>query len=65
MFVVNQIGHETRGVIVNKPALQAWLQAWTTGVSFHSPVHPAPDPQKVEPLDVATLRRLRVKTAKS
>lgn len=64
MLLPNQIGHEARGVVVNKPALQAWLRAWTTGVSFHTPIHPLPDARKEATLTLATLRRLRSKGTK-
>ena len=37
MLFPDQIGRQYKTVIVNKPALQAWLLAWTTGVSFPSP----------------------------
>jgi len=64
MLLPHQIRHEDRGVIVNKPALQAWLQAWTTGESFPSHTDPVFSAQKKETITLATLRRLRSKMAK-
>jgi hypothetical protein len=57
-------GQEEKGVIVNKQALEAWLQAWTTGESFPSNAKPLPGTQKKETHGLATLRWLRLKMAK-
>jgi hypothetical protein len=59
MFSPNQIGHRYKTVIVNKPALQAWLRAWTTGASFSSPTSPAVSAPKADSLAFASDRRLR------
>jgi hypothetical protein len=64
MLLPDQLKHEYRNVIVNKPALQAWLHAWTTGASFSPPASPVPSFRKEETLAFATLRRLRSKMAK-
>jgi len=64
MLLPNQMRHVNRSVIVNKPALQAWLQAWTTGESFPPPTSSVPSFGKEETLASATLRRLRSKTAR-
>ena len=40
MLPPSQIGHKDKSVIINKPALQAWLLAWTTGKSFLAPTSP-------------------------
>ena len=64
MLPPSQIGNEYKSVIVNKPALQAWLHAWTTGVSFLTPINPVSDPRKAEKLALATLRRLQSDRAK-
>jgi hypothetical protein len=62
MFLPDQTKHQYSSVIVNRPALQAWLHAWTTGESFPSPTSPLPRTYKQEKLDLALLRRLRSKT---
>lgn len=64
MLLPTQIRHQYTSVIVNKPALQAWLLAWTTGESFLSLTNPGLSSQKKEALALATLRRLRSKTTK-
>ena len=61
MLFPNQIGRRYKNVIVNKPALQAWLLAWTTGESFPSPASPLPHTYKQEKLAFTLLRRLRSK----
>ena len=61
MLFPNQIGRRYKNVIVNKPALQAWLLAWTTGESFPGPASPLPHTYKQEKLAFALLRRLRSK----
>jgi len=60
MLFPNQIGRRYKNVIVNKPALQAWLLAWTTGESFPVPTSPRVSARKVEPLAFATVRRLQI-----
>ena len=60
MLFPNQIGRRYKNVIVNKPALQAWLLAWTTGKSFPAPTSPRVSARKAEPLAFATVRRLRI-----
>ncbi len=64
MLLPNQMRHVNKSVIVNKPALHAWLHAWTTGVSFLTPINPVSDSRKAEKLALATLRRLRSNMAK-
>jgi len=64
MLLSNQIKHRDRSVIVNKPALQAWLHAWTTGASFALPTNPVPHFQKGQTIALPTLRRLRSKMTK-
>ena len=59
MLPPSQIGHKDKSVIINKPALQAWLLAWTTGESFPAPTSPGVSSRKTEQLAFATLRRLR------
>ena len=61
MFLADQTKHQYSSVIVNRPALQAWLLAWTTGESFPSPASPLPHTYKQEKLAFALLRRLRSK----
>jgi hypothetical protein len=56
----NQIGRKCKNVIVNKPALQAWLHAWTTGASFPTPTSLGVRARKADPLAYATVRRLRI-----
>jgi len=60
MLFPNQIGRRYKNVIVNKPALQAWLLAWTTGESFPVPTSPRVSARKAAPLAFATVRRLRI-----
>jgi hypothetical protein len=64
MLLPNQIQHADKGVIVNKPALQAWLHAWTTGESFPSLPSRHISFQKKEAVTLAALPRLRSRTAK-
>jgi hypothetical protein len=63
MLSPDQIGRKYKTVIVNKPALQAWLLAWTTGASFPSPTTPGGGAQKAAPLAFATVRRLPITMA--
>jgi hypothetical protein len=58
-----QIGRQYKMVIVNKPALQAWLHAWTTGASFPTPTSPGGSAPKADPLAFATVRRLLITMA--
>ena len=60
MFSPNQLGRKYKTVIVNKPALHAWLLAWTTGASFPSPTTPGGSARKVAPLAFATVRHLPI-----
>jgi hypothetical protein len=60
MLSPNQIGRKYKNVIVNKPALQAWLLAWTTGASFPAPTSPGVSTQKADPLAFASVRRLQI-----
>ena len=60
MFLPDQTKHQHSSVIVNRPALQAWLLAWTTGESFPVPTSPRVSAHKAEPLAFATVRRLRI-----
>jgi hypothetical protein len=62
MLFPNQIGRK-KNVIVNKPALQAWLLAWTTGESFPVPTSPGVSARKADSLAFATVRRLRITMA--
>ena len=61
MFLPAQTKHQYRSVIVNRPALQAWLYAWTTGASFPAPASRLPHTYTQEKLALALLRRLRSK----
>jgi hypothetical protein len=61
MVPLDQIRHDSRSVVVNKPALQAWLQAWTTGESFPSRTDLTLSSNKEKKLDLALLRRLHSK----
>ena len=63
MLSPNQIGRKYKNVIVNKPALQAWLLAWTTGASFPTPTSPGVNAPKPEPLAFATVHRLPIAMA--
>jgi hypothetical protein len=58
MLFPDQIGRRYKTVIVNKPALQAWLLAWTTGESFPVPTSPGVNARKADSLAPATVRRL-------
>jgi len=63
MLSPDQIGRKYKNVIVNKPALQAWLLAWTTGESFPVPTSPRVSARKAAPLAFATVRRLPITMA--
>jgi hypothetical protein len=63
MLSPNQLGRKYKNVIVNKPALQAWLLAWTTGASFPTPTSPEVSAPKAEPLAFTTVRRLPIAMA--
>jgi hypothetical protein len=63
MLSPSQLGRKYKTVIVNKPALQAWLLAWTTGASFPSPPSPGGSAPKAEPLAFATIRHLPITLA--
>jgi hypothetical protein len=63
MFSPNQIGRPYKTVIVNKPALQAWLHAWTTGASFPAPTTPGGSARKADSLAFATVRHLPITIA--
>ena len=64
MLPPSQMRQQYKSVIVNKPALQAWLLAWTTGESFPAPRSSGASPRKAEKLALATLRSLRSDMAK-
>ena len=53
MLSPDQLGHRYKTVIVNKPALQAWLLVWTTRASFPSPTTPGVSSRKADPLAFA------------
>ena len=63
MLFTNQIGRKYKTVIVNKPALQAWLLAWTTGASFPILTSAGVRAPKADPLAFATVRRLPITMA--
>jgi hypothetical protein len=63
MFSPNQIEHRYKTVIVNKPALQAWLHAWTTGASFPTLTTPGSSAPKADSLAFAPVRRLPITMA--
>ena len=63
MLFPSQIGRKYKNVIVNKPALQAWLLAWTTGASFPTPTSPGVSVPKPESLAFATVHRLPIAMA--
>jgi hypothetical protein len=63
MLFPNKIGRRYKNVIVNKPALQAWLLAWTTGASFPSPTSPGGSAPKADSLAFATVRHLPITIA--
>jgi hypothetical protein len=59
MLPTNQIGHRYKSVIVNKPALQAWLLAWTTGKAFSVSTRSVISSREEKQPPLATLRRLQ------
>lgn len=62
MLVANQ--PEDKTVVVNKPALQAWLHAWTTGASFSISSNLPSGLPKKEALTLIAVRRMRSRMAK-
>ena len=60
----HQTQTEHRTVVINKPALQAWLQSWTTGETFISATHPRTRIQQKGEAPSEMLRRLRLKAAR-
>lgn len=61
MLLPNHTKHQCGSVIVDRPALQAWLHAWATGESFPRPESPFPHAGKEVKPALALLGRPRAK----